>query len=540
MILGGAHASVADRLRFMAEAEAIARLQHPHIVQVYEVGEHGGLPYFSLEFCAGGSLAKKLGGVPLPPKEAASLVEKLAHGMHAAHRKDVIHRDLKPGNVLLTEDGTPKVTDFGLAKRLDEDQGLTFTGALLGTPCYMAPEQAAGNTREVGPRTDVYALGAVLYETLTGRPPFRGATRELTIGQVLSDEPVPPTHRRSEVPRELEAVCLKCLEKEQSRRYASAADLAEDLRRFLSGESISATPERDEARMARVWRRAGFEFLGVAARAGVGIIYKARQVSLDRVVAVKMILGDGSSQRSAEMAAYLSKAARAVASLQHPNIVQIIDFGELQGQPYYTMEFIEDNLHRRIADTLPSPRWAAGVVERLARALHQAHLKGIVHRDLKPAHVLLTADGTPKLTGFGLVRLLGPGMGEVEKEGEIRGTPCYMAPEQARGQVARIGPTTDVYGLGAILYDLLTAQRPFLGATIQDTLQKVMAEEPVPPSRLRPKVPTGLEAICLRCLRKDPGRRYPSAEALADDLQAFLTPAPLGIWRRVVHWVSRR
>jgi serine/threonine protein kinase len=175
MILAGGHAGAADLARFQTEAHAIARLQHPNIVQVYEVGEHEGKPFLALEFCAGGSLAQKLNGTPLPPREAAALVETLARAMRAAHEQHVIHRDLKPANVLLAADGTPKVTDFGLAKKLDE-AGQTQSGAVLGTPSYMAPEQAGGKSPEIGPLADVYALGAILYECLTGRPPFKAAT----------------------------------------------------------------------------------------------------------------------------------------------------------------------------------------------------------------------------------------------------------------------------------------------------------------------------------------------------------------------------
>ncbi len=172
MILSGDQAGEQQRERFRIEAESIARLQHPNIVQVHEVGEHEGKPFFSLEFCSGGSLDRKLRGTPLPPTEAARLLETLARAMHAAHQKNVIHRDLKPANVLLTEDGTPKITDFGLAKKLD-DPGLTTTEAVMGTPSYMPPEQANGKIQELGPPCDIYALGAILYECLTGRPPSR-------------------------------------------------------------------------------------------------------------------------------------------------------------------------------------------------------------------------------------------------------------------------------------------------------------------------------------------------------------------------------
>jgi tRNA A-37 threonylcarbamoyl transferase component Bud32 len=245
MILSGAHAGEADLARFRTEAEAIARLQHPNIVQIHEVGEQGGLPYFSLEFCPGGLLEKKLSGTPLPPAEAAALVETLARAMQAAHEKGVIHRDLKPANVLLAEDGTPKITDFGLAKKLDE-AGQTASGSVMGTPSYMAPEQAGykpdAPARGIGPACDIYALGAILYECLTGRPPFKAATALDTIMQVVSDEPVPPTQLQSKVPRDLETICLKCLQKEQEKRYESATALADDLRRFLEGDAVSAHP----------------------------------------------------------------------------------------------------------------------------------------------------------------------------------------------------------------------------------------------------------------------------------------------------------
>jgi serine/threonine-protein kinase len=236
MILHADHAGLEARARFIAEAEAVARFQHPHIVQIFEIGEAGGLPYFSLEFCPGGSLDRKLGGTPLPADEAARLAETLARAIEAAHRAQVVHRDLKPANVLLTAEGEPKVTDFGLAKKLDV-QGQTQSGAVMGTPSYMAPEQAGGQ-KDLGPAADVYALGAVLYKLLTGRPPFKAATALDTILQVVNEEPVPPQRLHSKVPRDLETICLKCLQKQPGRRYVSAEALADDLHRFRAGEPI--------------------------------------------------------------------------------------------------------------------------------------------------------------------------------------------------------------------------------------------------------------------------------------------------------------
>jgi tetratricopeptide (TPR) repeat protein len=255
MLLAGGHAGPELLARFQTEAEAVARLVHPHIVQIYEVGEQDGLPYFSLEFVAGGSLAKKLAGKPQPAREAAQLVETLARAMHFAHQHGIMHRDLKPANVLLTSDGVPKITDFGLAKRLEADSSQTRSGTLVGTPSYMAPEQARGQVREVGPPADVYALGAILYELLTGRPPFLAATVLDTLEQVRSQEPVPPSRLQPKVSADLETICLKCLQKEVEKRYASAQALADDLHRFLAGVPILARPVRAPERLWRWCRR---------------------------------------------------------------------------------------------------------------------------------------------------------------------------------------------------------------------------------------------------------------------------------------------
>jgi eukaryotic-like serine/threonine-protein kinase len=259
MLPGGTAADASALGRFRAEVEAVARLRHPNVVQIYEVGEAGGRPYFSMELVEGGSLAQRLArGLPTP-RESAGLLEALARAVHYAHERGVVHRDLKPGNILLDSDGAPRITDFGLARHLHADtgdpHGHTRTGDILGTPGYMAPEQAAGRTREAGPPADIYALGAILYECLTGRAPFAGASAWQTVHNVLREEPAPPSRARPGVPRDLETVCLKCLEKDPARRYASAEDLAEDLRAFLAGESIRARPAGPGERLRRWARR---------------------------------------------------------------------------------------------------------------------------------------------------------------------------------------------------------------------------------------------------------------------------------------------
>jgi tetratricopeptide (TPR) repeat protein len=242
MILAGAYAGVAERVRFTAEVEAVARLQHPNIVQIHEVGEVDGRPYCALEFLDGGSLAQRLDGKPLAAKEAARLVKALAQAVQLAHSRNIVHRDLKPANILLAADGTPKVTDFGLARRLDSQSGQTQSGAILGTPAYMAPEQASGQAHTAGPAADLYALGAILYQCLTGRRPFESATALETLEHVRTRAPAAPRSLNPRVPRDLETICLRCLRKEPEQRYSSARDLADDLGRFLRGEPVLARP----------------------------------------------------------------------------------------------------------------------------------------------------------------------------------------------------------------------------------------------------------------------------------------------------------
>ena len=241
MILAGPHAPPAVVSRFRDEARAVAQFQHPHIVQIFEVGEFAGMPYFSLEYVDGGTLSRKIARSPQAPRYAAGVVETLARAVQYAHDRNIVHRDLKPANVLLTADGTPKLSDFGLAKQVEGDSGLTVAGQVVGTPSFMAPEQAEGRP-DVGKPADVWALGGVLYDLLTGRPPFAGSSALDTLEMVRTREPVSPGQLAAHVPRDIETICLKCLQKDPARRYASAGELADDLRRFLDGRPIVARP----------------------------------------------------------------------------------------------------------------------------------------------------------------------------------------------------------------------------------------------------------------------------------------------------------
>ena len=272
MTLGG-RADDKDLIRFLAEAEAVAAVKHGNVVQVYDYGESGGRPYMALEFCPGGPLSERLrAGEPLTARAAAETVGRIAAGVAAAHEEGIVHRDLKPGNVLLAADGEPKVADFGLAKRAASD--LTATQAVMGTPSYMSPEQAGGKTKFVGPQADVWSLGVILYECLTGARPFPGATAEEVLAQVLSAEPPPIRTAKPDVPRDVDLICRKCLEKNPADRYPTARELADDLERFGRGEPISVRPLGTARRTARWARRnpAVAGLLGAVAVITLGLI----------------------------------------------------------------------------------------------------------------------------------------------------------------------------------------------------------------------------------------------------------------------------
>jgi len=339
MILHQAHAALEQKVRFQIEAEAIACFQHPNIVQLHDVGEHEGMPFFSLEFCDGGGLDKQLKDQRLAAREAAALLEKLARAMHYAHSRGVVHRDLKPANVLLASpvgsapaagtpsaaangltQQTPKITDFGLAKRIDTDANLSRTGEVMGTPSYMAPEQAAGETREIGPAADVYALGAILYELLTGRPPFKGASLWDTVQLVVGTEPIAPRQLQPKVPRDLETICLKCLQKKPSGRYGSAAALAEDLRCFQAGEPIQARPAGVAERTVKWARRRptaaallAVSVLAAACLLGGGLWFTAR-LAEKRDEAVRSALAEAEAKDDALKARDSAREAAAKAS----------------------------------------------------------------------------------------------------------------------------------------------------------------------------------------------------------------------------------
>jgi WD40 repeat protein/tRNA A-37 threonylcarbamoyl transferase component Bud32 len=308
MILAGQLASETDVERFYTEAKAAANLQHANIVAIHEVGQHNGQHYFSMDYVEGQSLAQLVREKPLPAAKAAEYVKTIAEAINYAHRQGTLHRDLKPSNILIDAFDQPRVTDFGLAKRIEASGQLTATGSLMGTPSYMSPEQAGADGAKVGPASDVYSLGAVLYELVTGRPPFLGESLVATLNQVLNAEPVSPRLLNPNIPRDLETICLKCLQKEPLRRYPSSAELANELGRFLRGEPIQARPVGKTARLWRWCKRkplvaslaASAASLLIAVIVVTAVAYFATSAALDRsertLYAAHMNLADKAQQ----------------------------------------------------------------------------------------------------------------------------------------------------------------------------------------------------------------------------------------------------
>jgi tetratricopeptide (TPR) repeat protein len=375
LILAGRDATRQRLTRFHSETELIARLPHANIVQVFETGEHAGGAYFTMEYVEGGNLAQRLAVAPLAARTAAELVEDLARAVKFAHEHGIVHRDLKPANILLASDGvgseqanrteahlTPKITDFGLAKQMEDATATpagayrTESGAILGTPAYMAPEQALGQA--VGPQADIYALGAILYECVTARPPFKAATLLETLEQVRTQEPVPPIRLQPKLPRDLQTICLKCLHKDPQRRYASAAALADDLRRFLDGRPITARP-------VRLWETAWKWARRRPAAAALCIV--------SMLAAVTLIAGSIVYERQLQDA--LSQAEVNAVQAQHAKIVADTNAEQVRKQRERadaSFRAAREALDKCVKTIVDDPRMQRGALDDLRRAVYDA------------------------------------------------------------------------------------------------------------------------------------------------------------------------
>lgn len=516
-------ASEEQKRRFLREAKAASVLDHPNVCTLYEVGEEDGAPFLVMAFCEGETVHDRLRGGPLPVEDAVAVALQVAAGLAAAHERGIVHRDVKPANVIVGAGGQVKLVDFGVAKLTDQSQ-LTRTGSVVGTPVYMSPEQFLG--APAGPGADIWALGCLLYEMLTGRAPFEERGEKETVRAILERDPKPLKDLQPAVPPALDWIVTRLLAKRPSIRYAAMEDVLADLRALghepkpSSGEATLLEIPLSASRPAEPASRGGttvgpYELLELLGAGGMGIVHRARDTRLERVVALKLLPPE--LTRDPEMKRRFLQEARAASALDHPNLCTILEVGETDdGGLYLSMPCYDgETLRQKLEHGALGLDEALEIGEQIARGLAKAHRGGIVHRDIKPANLIVTGDGVVKILDFGLAKLAGEAA--VTRTGSSAGTPAYMSPEQAGGEA--VDHRTDLWSLGVVLYEMVTGQRPFRGEREPSLLYAILNERPRPLRELRPAAPPELESIVERLLDKDPGRRYESADEVFAELR---------------------
>jgi serine/threonine protein kinase/Tol biopolymer transport system component len=530
-------ASEEQKRRFIREAKAASALDHQNICTIFEIGETGdGTMFIAMALYEGETLNNLLKSGPLSIREAIEIVAQVAAGLVCAHKRGIVHRDVKPANIILTADGQVKLLDFGIAKLADQSR-LTRTGTVIGTTAYISPEQFSGEP--AGPSADVWSVGVMLYQLVTGRLPFEAESEKEMARAIVEKEPRPMAALRPGAPAALQRIVARALAKRPTERYEQMEDLYSDLLRLpvesgsqektyqeipwigISAVASSHSGSRESTLFAPT---AGpFQILETLGSGGMGIVCKARDTRLNRVVALKFLPWEltrdiGAKQR-------FMQEAHAAASLEHPNICTILEMGETSdGRLYLAMPCYDgETLRRRIERGPVAVEKAVEITEQIARGLAKAHRNGIVHRDIKPNNLMVTEDGVVKILDFGLARLAGEGT--ISQTGPSSGTPAYMSPEQAQGE--QVDFHTDLWSLGVVLYEMLAGRRPFRAEPEPAVLYAILNQRPQPLQEVRPEVSPELERIVGRLLAKDPAERYSSADSVLADLCA-LRDATLG------------
>ncbi len=579
--------------RFRREAEAARRIEHPHVVRGFGLEEVADHLLMVQEYVSGGDLAGHIHGHGgrLPVPEALRIAREIALGLAAAHGLGLVHRDLKPVNILLDGETRAKIADFGFvlqvgdAQPLDGRTVLTAQGDALGTPLYMAPETWEGS-HEVDAQADLYALGVMTFEMLTGRPPFiANNLRDIMRGH-LFDEPPFLVDLLPDVPHEVDELVRALLAKKPEDRPSGADAVAAQLDRvarpiversavetamYDGGEPVSpagiapsplppppsddssqplddesakrllsmaasggvaevppvdvgsfaAVPDEAEVAAAKADPRRSFGryvLLSELGRGGMGVVYRAYDDKLGRVVALKVVLVEP-DETSRER---FRREARAAARLRHEHILTVYEYGEEHGRPYFVMEFLEgDTLGPWVLASEPLIPDVVGAIRDIAHALAYAHDEGVIHRDVKPGNILIAPGPRSYLMDFGLAQD-SQGGHSLTTTGRVMGTPRYMAPEQIDEAIDQVGAATDIYALGAVLYEALTLAPVFQARSNAALFKKILFDDPEAPRSHNPHIPETLERIVLRSLQKQVADRHESAAALADDLTAFL------------------
>jgi serine/threonine protein kinase/Tol biopolymer transport system component len=532
-----------DRQRFVREARTASVLDHPNICHIYEIGEaEDGRLFIAMAFCEGESLKKKLDRGPLALAQAIDLAAQVAAGLAEAHGKKVVHRDVKPANVMVAADGRAKIVDFGIAWLAGQTR-LTQTGSVVGTTAYLAPEQFR---REVaGHRADLWSLGVVLYEMIAGSLPFSDETEGELVRSILKSVPPPLAKHRRGVPPALDQIVGRALAKRPADRYPTAAAMRADLlaaapaavEAEIEAEETLLESPRSGSRGGRAWsvpvgsegttdaggkrpslvgRTVGhYRILEHLGGGGMGVVFKAEDLKLARTVALKFLPFE--LTRDPEAKARFLQEARTASAIDHPNICTIHEIGETdEGQLYLAMACYDgETLKKRLAHGPLQVDEAVDVAQQIARGLGKAHRKGIIHRDIKPANLMITSDAVVKILDFGIAKLAGSAI--LTRIGASVGSPGYMSPEQAHGE--EVDARTDLWALGVVTYEMLAGRRPFRGEHDQSILYSLFHDTPEALNRVRTDVSPELGRIVDRLLAKDREARYATAADVLADLR---------------------
>jgi serine/threonine protein kinase len=543
--------------RFLREARTASALDHPNICTIYEVDETAdGALFIAMALCEGETLRDRIARGPLPLAEAVAIAGQIAAGLGRAHERGIVHRDVKPANVMVAPGGGVKLVDFGIAKLADQSR-LTRAGAAVGTAGYMSPEQLRGEPSD--PRSDVWSLGVVIYEMVTGQTPFESEAENEMIRAILKRDPRPMAALRPGVPGGLERLVERALAKRPEERTPDMATMSAGLQEIAT-VLASRRPDSDSDRTLRALpappsspalqgarpgggeregtgERGGntgnmvghYEILEILGGGGMGIVYRARDTRLARVVALKFLPPE--LTRDPQAKERFEQEARAASSLDHPNLCTILELGETpDGRLYLAMPCYDGETLRRRIEGGPLPvDEAIDIALQIARGLAKAHRNGIIHRDIKPANLIVTSDGVVKILDFGLAKLAGSAA--ISQTGSSAGTPAYMSPEQARGD--EVDARTDLWSLGVVLYELLSGRRPFRGEREQAVIYSILHEKPQPLRELRPEVSPELARIVERLIAKEPAERYPSVEEALGDLRVLRGEPATGFTRAV-------